>query len=115
MRRFDAQRLVVLNKPVMLQLDTAQSLTRNSQTHSDERGESPLRSDYRKAWLAWHAKHQSIPFVDVLNETECFAGNLANGVSPGTRIQEVTSRAHLDGSLSKPELQRYKSDAHATQ
>jgi hypothetical protein len=89
MRRFDAQRLVVLNKPVMLQLDTAQSLTRNLQTHSDERGESPLRSNYRRAWNAWHAQHASLPFFDVHCAAPFLAGVDANSVSQRVGISEV--------------------------
>jgi hypothetical protein len=46
---------------VMLQLDLEGSLTRNEETHNDERGEAPARKAYRQAWSAWHAAQTEMP------------------------------------------------------
>lgn len=61
LRRFEPQRLIVLDVPVMLQLEAADSLTTHALTHNDERGESPARIAYRQAWSQWHAQHASLP------------------------------------------------------
>jgi len=88
-RRFEPHRLVVLNKPCMLQLDVEASLTRSAETHSDERGESPLRTNYRKAWNAWHAQYQSIPIWDPFSLTLPFVAPQANSASPGVSISKA--------------------------
>jgi hypothetical protein len=88
-RRFEPHRLVVLNMPCMLQLDVEASLTRSAETHSDERGESPLRSNYRRAWNAWHAQHASLPFFGVHCAAPFLAGVDANSVSQRVGISEV--------------------------
>jgi hypothetical protein len=38
----------------MLQLDIENSITRQDETHNDDRGESPLRLAYGKSWAAWY-------------------------------------------------------------
>jgi glycosyltransferase involved in cell wall biosynthesis len=60
-RRFDPSALQILDTPVMLQLDLDGSLTRNEETHNDERGEAPSRTAYRQAWSAWHAAQAEMP------------------------------------------------------
>jgi len=60
-RKFDASALQILDTPVMLQLDLQGSLTRNEETHNDERGEAPARTAYRQAWSAWHAAQTEMP------------------------------------------------------
>ena len=60
-RRFDPSALQILDTPVMLQLDLEGSLTRNEETHNDERGEAPSRTAYRQAWSAWHAAQAEMP------------------------------------------------------
>jgi len=59
--RFDPSALQILDTPVMLQLDLPDSLTRNEETHNDERGESPARTAYRQAWSSWHAAQTEMP------------------------------------------------------
>lgn len=63
LRRFEPQKLQVLDTPVMLQLDTQDSLTRQEDTHNDERGEAPLRTAYRQAWSSWHASQSQMPLM----------------------------------------------------
>jgi hypothetical protein len=60
-RRFDPSALQILDTPVMLQLDLEDSLTRNEETHNDERGEAPARTAYRQAWASWHAAQTEMP------------------------------------------------------
>jgi hypothetical protein len=60
-RRFDPGSLHILDTPVMLQLDLDGSLTRNEETHNDERGEAPARTAYRQAWSAWHKGQTEMP------------------------------------------------------
>ena len=60
-RRFDPGSLHILDTPVMLQLDLDGSLTRNEETHNDERGEAPARAAYRQAWSAWHKGQTEMP------------------------------------------------------
>ena len=59
--KFDPGALQILDTPVMLQLDLPDSLTRNEETHNDERGESPARTAYRQAWSARHAAQTEMP------------------------------------------------------
>ncbi len=59
--KFDLGVLRILDTPVMLQLDLEESLTRNKETHNDERGESPVRMAYRKSWESWHSLHTEVP------------------------------------------------------
>ena len=60
-KRFEPNKLHILDTPVMLQLDTDNSLTRHPETYNDERGEAPARAAYRQAWSAWHASHTAMP------------------------------------------------------
>jgi glycosyltransferase involved in cell wall biosynthesis len=60
-RKFDLGALQILDSPVLLQLDLHDSLTRNEETHNDERGEAPTRTAYRQAWAAWHAGQTEMP------------------------------------------------------
>jgi hypothetical protein len=60
-KRFEPDKLHILDIPVMLQLDTENSLTRHPDTYNDERGEAPARAAYRQAWSAWHASHTAMP------------------------------------------------------
>jgi hypothetical protein len=60
-KRFEPDKLHILDTPVMLQLDTENSLTRHPDTYNDERGEAPARVAYRKAWSTLHALHTEMP------------------------------------------------------
>lgn len=60
-RRFDPDSLVILDTPVMLQLDLPTSLTRCDESFNDDRGESRSRADYRLVWTSRHARVQAMP------------------------------------------------------
>lgn len=60
-QRFDPSALTVLELPVMIQLDVAESLTRNPHTQGDGQGEAPVRTAYRRAWNDWHDRHTTLP------------------------------------------------------
>jgi hypothetical protein len=60
-RRFEPRALEILDIPVMLQLDAEDSLTRAETTYNDDRGESPVRVEYRQSWSRWHAKQPNLP------------------------------------------------------
>lgn len=72
-RRFDHGALHILDTPVMLQLDLQDSLTRNEETHNDERGEAPARTAYRQAWSAWHATQAGMPKLQFPQTQRAFA------------------------------------------
>lgn len=71
-RKFDPGALQLLDIPVMLQLDIQDSLTRQDETHNDERGEAPARTAYRQAWSAWHAAHQDMPKLNYPQKPRVF-------------------------------------------
>jgi len=56
-----------------LQLDLQDSLTRQAETHNDERGEAPARKAYRQAWTAWHAAQTDMPKLQFPQKTRAFA------------------------------------------
>lgn len=72
LRRFEPQRIVTLDTPVMLQLEAADSLTTHALTYNDERGEAPARAAYRQAWTHWHTQHNSLPRLNFPQSTRPF-------------------------------------------
>lgn len=71
-RRFMPDRLLVMDIPVMLQLDAENTLTRQPETHNDERGEAPIRTAYRHAWTGWHAMQKSMPLLKFPQRSRVF-------------------------------------------
>ena len=70
--RFEGAKIKILDKILMLQLDIEESITRQDEIYNDDRGESPLRLDYRKAWTTWHESLLEIPRIDFPQITRPF-------------------------------------------
>jgi glycosyltransferase involved in cell wall biosynthesis len=83
-RRFDPSALQILDTPVKLQLDLKDSLTRNEETHNDERGEAPARTAYRQAWSAWHAAQTEMPKLPFPQKQRVFP--VQNGLQVHTAV-----------------------------
>ena len=83
-RRFDPSALQILDTPVMLQLDLDGSLTRNEETHNDERGEAPARKAYRQAWSSWHAAQTEMPKLPFPQKQRVFP--VQNGLQVHTAV-----------------------------
>jgi glycosyltransferase involved in cell wall biosynthesis len=62
--RFEPSKIQISDKFLMLQLDIEDSITRQDETHNDDRGESPLRLAYRKSWAAWHESLSTMPRLE---------------------------------------------------
>jgi hypothetical protein len=60
-RRFDRKSLRINDQLVMLQLDSAGSLTVSDTLFNDERGISTWRQQYQRAWMRWHAESTELP------------------------------------------------------
>lgn len=89
---FEPNRMAVLEIPVMLQLDLANSLTRAEDTYIDERGASPIRIAYRQAWENWHNSNHNIPRLAFPQVRRAFA------VPEGLQVHSLGADALVDGA-----------------
>jgi glycosyltransferase involved in cell wall biosynthesis len=110
--RFAPQRLVDLVLPVMLALDTPESLTRQSGSVIDDDGRvNATRADYQRNWQRWHAAHTRMPRLAFPQTKRAFEAPAESIVDPSLQTQPVETGAPAAGDQLKPATRQLEQPA----